>query len=114
MVSAWWNASVESQAMDRVHRIGQTKPVRVVRMVSADSIEDRILEMQEAKEALGSGALRKVIKEGGRKREGCVEGQDCLLIGGCCWQHRCSRRTFALRPIVARGRPIRKDGNNTE
>ncbi|CAN0458572.1 unnamed protein product, partial [Ectocarpus sp. 12 AP-2014] len=56
----WWNASVESQAMDRVHRIGQTKPVRVVRMVSADSVEDRILEIQEAKEALGKGALRKV------------------------------------------------------
>ena len=50
--------------MDRVHRIGQTKPVRVVRMVSADSIEDRILEIQEAKEALGKGALRKVSKRG--------------------------------------------------
>lgn len=51
---------MESQAMDRVHRIGQTKTVRVVRMVSADSVEDRILEIQEAKEALGRGALRKV------------------------------------------------------
>lgn len=48
--------------MDRVHRIGQTKPVRVVRMVSADSVEDRILEIQEAKMALGKGALRKVKK----------------------------------------------------
>lgn len=56
---------MESQAMDRVHRIGQTKPVRVVRMVSADSVEDRILEIQEAKEALGTGALRKVRKEDG-------------------------------------------------
>ncbi|CAN0101972.1 unnamed protein product [Scytosiphon promiscuus] len=63
----WWNASVESQAMDRVHRIGQTKPVRVVRMVSADSIEDRILEMQEAKQALGSGALRKLKPDEIRK-----------------------------------------------
>eukprot|EP00903_Cladosiphon_okamuranus_P011919 g11195.t1 len=63
----WWNASVESQAMDRVHRIGQTKPVRVVRMVSADSVEDRILEIQEAKEALGRGALRKLKPEEVRK-----------------------------------------------
>lgn len=46
--------------MDRVHRIGQTKPVRVVRMVSANSVEDRILEIQERKQALGKGALRKV------------------------------------------------------
>ncbi|CAM9404773.1 unnamed protein product [Pylaiella littoralis] len=63
----WWNASVESQAMDRVHRIGQTKPVRVVRMVSADSVEDRILQIQEAKEALGKGALRKLKPEEVRK-----------------------------------------------
>lgn len=68
-MSAWWNASVESQAMDRVHRIGQTKPVRVVRMVSADSVEDRILQIQEAKEALGKGALRKV-----RGPEGAPKG----------------------------------------
>lgn len=46
--------------MDRVHRIGQTKPVRVVRLVSANSVENRILEIQEAKQALGKGALRKV------------------------------------------------------
>lgn len=56
--------------MDRVHRIGQTKPVRIVRMVSADSVEDRILEMQEAKEALGSGALRKVTQDRKKQREG--------------------------------------------
>ncbi|CAN0098000.1 unnamed protein product, partial [Laminaria digitata] len=59
-IPAWWNASVEEQAMDRVHRIGQTKPVRVVRMVSANSVETRILEIQEAKQALGKGVLRKV------------------------------------------------------
>lgn len=65
---------MESQAMDRVHRIGQTKPVRVVRMVSADSVEDRILEIQEAKEALGMGALRKVRRRG-------YEGSVCFEEG---------------------------------
>lgn len=59
--SAWSNGSVEEQAMDRVHHIGRTKPVRVVRMVSANSVEIRILEIQEAKQALGMGALRKVM-----------------------------------------------------
>ena len=63
-LSAWWNGSVEEQAMDRVHRIGQTKPVRVVRMVSANSVENRILEIQDAKQALGKGALRKVNRTG--------------------------------------------------
>lgn len=46
--------------MDRVHRIGQTKKVSVVRLVSANSVENRILAIQEAKQALGKGALRKV------------------------------------------------------
>ncbi|CAM9189972.1 unnamed protein product [Ascophyllum nodosum] len=63
----WWNGSVEEQAMDRVHRIGQTKPVRVVRMVSANSVENRILEIQDAKQALGKGALRKLSPEELRK-----------------------------------------------
>lgn len=46
--------------MDRVHRIGQTKPVRVVRLVCTNSVENRILEIQEKKQTLGKGALRKV------------------------------------------------------
>lgn len=60
--------------MDRVHRIGQTKPVRVVRMVCDDSVENRILEIQEAKLALGKGALGKV--RGG-------PGLTKLVRGGC-------------------------------
>lgn len=63
----WWNASVEEQAMDRVHRIGQTKPVRVVRLVCTNSVENRILEIQEKKQTLGKGALRKLSADELRK-----------------------------------------------
>lgn len=79
MFSAWWNASVEEQAMDRVHRIGQTKPVRVVRMVSSNSIENRILEIQEAKQALGKGALRKVLYCRGGGRVWTLKGREQLF-----------------------------------
>jgi superfamily II DNA or RNA helicase len=53
----WWNPAVEDQASDRAHRIGQTKPVTVVRLVAQDTIEERVLEMHEAKRKLASGLL---------------------------------------------------------
>ena len=48
----WWNPAVEAQAIDRSHRIGQTKKVMVYRMVVKDSIEEKMLELQERKKAL--------------------------------------------------------------
>jgi SWI/SNF-related matrix-associated actin-dependent regulator of chromatin subfamily A3 len=40
MLDCWWNYAAENQAMDRVHRIGQTRPVHVVRFIMQDSIEE--------------------------------------------------------------------------
>ena len=60
MMDLWWNAAVEAQAWDRVHRIGQTRAVTVTRFVCEDSIEEKLLELQAAKAAIGSGALRKL------------------------------------------------------
>jgi len=48
----WWNPAVERQAMDRAHRIGQTKPVFVHRLVAAGTVEEKILDMQQRKQAL--------------------------------------------------------------
>ncbi|KAF9546609.1 hypothetical protein EC957_009532 [Mortierella hygrophila] len=47
-----WNPSVESQAIDRIHRLGQTKPVDVVRFIIKESIEENILELQKRKAEL--------------------------------------------------------------
>lgn len=46
LLDLWWNPSTEEQAIDRAHRIGQTKPVLVSRFAVKDTIEDRILELQ--------------------------------------------------------------------
>lgn len=48
----WWNPAVERQAMDRVHRIGQDKPVFVHRLVASGTVEERILQLQAKKQAL--------------------------------------------------------------
>lgn len=49
LMDPWWNPSVEWQSMDRVHRIGQKRPIRIVRFCIEDSIELKIIELQEKK-----------------------------------------------------------------
>lgn len=53
----WWNPAVEDQASDRAHRIGQTKSVFVYKLLAADTVEDRILELQQRKADLARIAL---------------------------------------------------------
>ncbi len=50
----WWNPAVESQAADRAHRIGQTRPVTVYRLVTKDSVEEKILALQARKRDLAA------------------------------------------------------------
>ena len=53
----WWNPAVEDQAADRAHRIGQERPVMVYRLVAQDTVEERILALQDKKRALADAAL---------------------------------------------------------
>lgn len=47
--NSWWNPAAEWQSADRVHRIGQTRPVVITRLCIEDSIESRIVQLQEKK-----------------------------------------------------------------
>ncbi len=51
-VDPWWNPAVEMQATDRTHRIGQERPVFVYKFITRDSVEEKILRLQERKKAL--------------------------------------------------------------
>jgi SNF2 family DNA or RNA helicase len=53
----WWNPAVEDQASDRAHRIGQSRPVTIYRLVAQNTIEDRILQLHHRKRELATGIL---------------------------------------------------------
>jgi len=57
LIDPWWNPAVEEQAADRAHRIGQDRPVMVYRLLAEDTVETRILELQERKRTLADAAL---------------------------------------------------------
>lgn len=54
----WWNPAVENQATDRAYRIGQDKPVFVYKLIVENSIEEKILQLQERKKSLQAGIYR--------------------------------------------------------
>ena len=57
IVDPWWNPAVEQQAIDRTHRIGQTKNIFAYRMICKDTVEDKILLLQEKKRALAADLI---------------------------------------------------------
>jgi superfamily II DNA or RNA helicase len=71
----WWNPAAESQAADRAHRIGQDKPVFVYKLVTENTVEEKIIAMQEKKRALAEG-----IYKGGDQEESLKLSAEDLSI----------------------------------
>ncbi|MDZ4830839.1 MAG: SNF2-related protein [Phycisphaerae bacterium] len=57
LLDPWWNPAVEAQAIDRAHRIGQTRTVHAMRLVSAGTIEERVLTLQQKKRAIADAIV---------------------------------------------------------
>ncbi len=72
----WWNPAVENQAIDRVHRLGQTRTVQVHRIYIQNSIEDRILALQTKKQEVADA----VLNEGGTIAKGGLNQEDLLFL----------------------------------
>lgn len=53
----WWNLSVQNQATDRAHRIGQQRPVQVYKLIAQDTVEEKILRLQEVKQSLADAVV---------------------------------------------------------
>jgi len=74
LVDPWWNPAVEEQAADRAHRIGQTRPVLVHRLVTAETVEERMLVLKAKKLALAEAAT------GGGQASGGISRDDLLAL----------------------------------
>ena len=57
IVDPWWNPAVELQAIDRTHRIGQTKKVVTYRLISKDTVEEKVLKLQKKKQEIVGSIL---------------------------------------------------------
>ncbi len=58
LLDPWWNPAVEAQAIDRAHRIGQTRPVFAYRLIARNTVEEKVLDLQNTKRALADAIVR--------------------------------------------------------
>lgn len=77
LMDPWWNPAVEEQAADRVHRIGQDRPVVIHRLIAEGTVEERILDLHARKRALAEAALSDPTGEGGG---GSLSREDLLAL----------------------------------
>jgi SNF2 family DNA or RNA helicase len=57
ILDPWWNPAVEAQAVDRAHRIGQTRPIFAYRLIARDTVEEKVLELQKTKRDLAAAMI---------------------------------------------------------
>jgi superfamily II DNA or RNA helicase len=71
ILDPWWNPAAEEQAIDRTHRIGQDKPVMVYRLVATDTIEQKVIALQQRKRDLFAAVV-----DGGAASSGALTAED--------------------------------------
>lgn len=83
LADSWWAPAIEDQAVDRVHRLGQTRKCKVLRLVVEGTIEDEVLEIQAKKRQLAGEAFGE--RDGDRKRKEQRAGtlRDIERLLGC-------------------------------
>ncbi|KAL6206929.1 hypothetical protein ACLB2K_024175 [Fragaria x ananassa] len=79
LLDLWWNPTTEDQAIDRAHRIGQTRPVTVLRLTVKNTVEDRILALQEKKREMVASAFGE-DETGGRQTRLTVDDLKYLFM----------------------------------
>ncbi len=57
LLDPWWNPAAEAQAVDRAHRIGQTRPVFAYRLIARDTVEEKVIELQQSKRELAAAII---------------------------------------------------------
>lgn len=75
LLDPWWNPATEAQAIDRTHRIGQTRRVMVYRLIAAGTIEEKVLDLSQRKAALFDGVM-----DDGRPFAGRLDADDIRAL----------------------------------
>ena len=57
LLDPWWNPAVEAQAIDRAHRIGQTQRVFAYRLIAKDTVEEKVIKLQQTKKDLADAII---------------------------------------------------------
>ena len=115
MLDPWWNPAVEAQAIDRAHRIGQPRQVFAYRLIARDTVEEKVLQLQENKRNLADaiiGADNSLIRDLTPRRYRVA----AVITAAACHAHRSrGRRNMVsgpcetiLRTAVGDGRSIRQ------
>jgi len=78
----WWNPATEAQASDRAHRIGQTRPVTIYKLLMRGTVEEKVLHLQERKRAMLSAAFTAVEEDGSGLPDGLAQDDLLGLLGG--------------------------------
>ncbi|KAL0068255.1 hypothetical protein AAF712_004640 [Marasmius tenuissimus] len=83
LADIWWNPAVEEQAIGRAHRMGQTRQVHIHRLIAKDTIETRILELQERKRKLAKAALdNSDLDDAGQLKASLNQNEALALLTG--------------------------------
>ena len=77
LLDPWWNPATEAQAVDRTHRIGQTRKVMVYRLVAKDTIEEKVMSLKARKAALFANVM-----DGGEFESGAMTAEDVRELLG--------------------------------
>lgn len=82
LMDPWWQEGIESQAIDRVNRIGQTKPVHVYQMIAEHTVESKVLEIQDRKKKLIQEAFAGMKRKETQRQQREARLQDLIQIFG--------------------------------
>ena len=74
LADLWWSPAVDFQAIDRVHRLGQTKPVSVLRFLVKDSIDEKIYALQKEKNVMAKLTFERQTEEARGQRARDIQG----------------------------------------